>query len=73
MWPDWVCVGAGHYYFGRSNGLNRSTSPGASRKGQFCAVTKTKALYTKSFLQGMVTVNSICNGEGKSGKTLYAV
>lgn len=63
---------AGHYYFGRASGLNRSTAPGTSRKGQFCALSKVKALYTMSQIQAGVRVNSICNGESKGG-TLYAV
>lgn len=62
----------GHYYFGRSNGLNRQTYPGASRKGQFCAVSKVKALYTLSQIKGGVVVNSVCNGESMGGK-LYPV
>lgn len=64
--------GKGHYLFGRSGGLNKETSPGTERKGQFCAISKVKALYTRQQIESSFTVNSICNGESMS-KSLSAV
>lgn len=67
-----LCLAAGHYLFGRSGGLNKETSPGTERKGQFCAISKVKALYTRQQIESSFTVNSICNGESMS-KSLSAV
>jgi hypothetical protein len=55
--------GAGYYAFGRSSGLNKETPPGTSRKGQFCAVSHIKALYTEAQIRSSFSVNTICNGE----------
>ena len=55
---------AGWYLFGRRSGLNTRTAPGASRKGQFCAVSKVKSVYTEAHIAGSVQVTTICNGEG---------